>query len=181
MRLVPFGEYVPLKSLLFFVGPLVEAVSDFSAGEEAIVFDAEGRRLSIAICYESVYPSVAQAFVERGSELLATITNDAWFGRSSAAYQHFEQGAMRAVEQARYVVRAANTGISGGVDPYGRILATTALFEPAVVTIDVRLLQARTLYSRTGDVVAWVSLAMTAWIAVTAARRPRPRTPGRKP
>ena len=168
MQLVPFGEYVPLKSILFFVAPLVEAVSDFSAGEEAVVFDADGRRISIAICYESVYPSIAQAFVERGSEVLATITNDAWFGRSSAAYQHFEQGALRAVEQARYVVRAANTGISGGVDPYGRVLVTTPLFEPTVVTVDVVLLQSRTIYSRTGDVVAWVALSVAAWMIVTA-------------
>jgi apolipoprotein N-acyltransferase len=174
MQLVPFGEYVPLKSILFFVAPLVEAVSDFSAGDEAVVFDAEGRRISIAICYESVYPSIAQAFVERGSEVLATITNDAWFGRSSAAYQHFEQGALRAVEQARYVVRAANTGISGGVDPYGRVLATTPLFEPAMVTVDVRLLRSRTIYSRTGDLAAWIALAVTAWIiiAVFAGRKP---------
>ena len=184
MRLVPFGEYVPLKSLLFFVGPLVEAVSDFSAGEEAVVFDADGRRISIAICYESVYPSIAQAFVEGGSELLATITNDAWFGRSSAAYQHWDQGALRAIEQGRYVVRAANTGISGAVDPYGRALVTTPLFEPAAVTVDVRLLQSRTIYSRTGDVVVWGAVALTLWITATSftARRPvRAVSRSRKP
>ena len=88
--------------------------------------------------------------------MLATITNDAWFGRSSAAYQHFEQGAIRAVEQGRYVVRAANTGISGAVDPYGRVVRRTPLFEPAAITVDVRLLDDRTIYSRMGDVVAWL-------------------------
>ncbi|MCC7008399.1 MAG: apolipoprotein N-acyltransferase [Acidobacteria bacterium] len=161
MQLVPFGEYVPLKQLLFFVGPLVEAVSDFSAGESAVVFDSAGRRLSVAICYESVYPGVARQFVAAGSELLATITNDAWFGRSSAAYQHFNQGAMRAIEQGRYVVRAANTGITGAVDPYGRVLARTDLFVPAAVTVDVRLIDARTIYSRFGDVVVWIALAVS--------------------
>ncbi|MEO7190631.1 MAG: apolipoprotein N-acyltransferase [Vicinamibacterales bacterium] len=171
-HLVPFGEYVPLKSVLFFVGPLVEAVSDFSAGAEAVVFDANGRRLSVAICYESVYPSIARAFVNQGSELLATITNDAWFGRSSAAYQHFSQGALRAVEQGRYVVRAANTGISGAVDPYGRVLAATPLFEPATVTVDVHLLRSHTIYNRTGDVVAWVALAATALVVAVGVRRP---------
>ena len=74
MRLVPFGEFVPLKQVLFFVGPLVEAVSDFSAGEEPVVFDVDGGRLSVAICYESIYPDLAQAFVvsapERARELL---------------------------------------------------------------------------------------------------------------
>jgi apolipoprotein N-acyltransferase len=166
MTLVPFGEYVPLRRLLFFVSPLVEAVSDFSAGTDAVVFDAEGRRISVAICYESVYPAIARQFVARGSQLLATITNDAWFGRSSAAYQHFEQGVLRAVEQGRYVVRAANTGISGAVDPYGRVLAMTPLFEPATLTVDVRLLEQRTIYSQTGDVIVWVAFAAAAFTAV---------------
>jgi apolipoprotein N-acyltransferase len=161
MRLVPFGEYVPLKSLLFFVGPLVQAVSDFTPGTEPRVFDIGGsRRLSVAICYESVYPWIGRAFVERGSQLLATITNDAWFGRSSAAFQHFDQGAIRAVEEGRYVVRAANTGISGAVDPYGRAVAATDLFVPAAFVVDVRLLSDLTWYGRLGDVVVWLGLAV---------------------
>jgi apolipoprotein N-acyltransferase len=172
MQLVPFGEYVPLKRLLFFVGPLIEAVSDFSAGDEAVVFDADGRRMSVAICYESVYPWIARAFVARGSQLLVTITNDAWFGRSSAAYQHFDQGALRAVEQGRYLVRAANTGISGAVDPYGRVLAATDLFVPASLTVDVHLVSSRTIYSRIGDVVVWASLAISALAAAAGRRRP---------
>jgi apolipoprotein N-acyltransferase len=165
IRLAPFGEYVPLKSLLFFVGPLVEKVSDFTPGTEAVVFDVGGRRVSVAICYESVYPSLARQFVANGSALLATITNDAWFGRTSAPYQHFELGAIRAVEQGRFLVRAANTGISGAVDPYGRVLATTALFEPAALTVDVRLLTGRTIYSHLGDLVVWGSLVVAAWLA----------------
>lgn len=174
IRLVPFGEFVPLKNLLFFVGPLVESVSDFSAGTEPVVFDADGRRFSVAICYESVYPDLAQAFVDGGSQLLVTITNDAWFGRSSAAYQHFDLGALRAIEQGRYVVRAANTGISGVVDPYGRALARTPLFEQTVTAVDVRLLDHRTIYSRLGNVVVWVSIAVVVWIAV--GRRSRSTT-----
>jgi apolipoprotein N-acyltransferase len=179
MTLVPFGEYVPLRRLLFFVSPLVEAVGDFSAGTEAVVFDADGRRVSVAICYESVYPAIARAFVAGGSQLLTTITNDAWFGRSSAAYQHFEQGMLRAVEQGRYMVRAANTGISGATDPYGRVLAATPLFEPTALTVDVRLLDGRTLYSRTGDVVVWVAFAAVAWTLIgRRAAGQRPRIPG---
>ena len=167
MMLVPFGEYVPLKRALFFVGPLVEAVSDFSPGSEPRVFDVgDGHRVSVAICYESVYPWIDRAFVERGSELLATITNDAWFGRSSAAYQHFDQGIVRAVEEGRYVVRAANTGISGAVDPYGRVLAATPLFEPAAIAVDVRLLDGRTFYSRFGDLIVWLSLMVSGGIVV---------------
>lgn len=171
MHLVPFGEYVPLRNLLFFVGPLVESVSDFSPGLEPVVFDVDGRRVSVAICYESVYPSLTQAFVERGTQLLVTITNDAWFGRSSAAYQHFDQGALRAIEQGRYLVRAANTGISGAVDPYGRHLLRTPLFEQTTAVVDVRLLNGRTIYSRIGDVVAWMSLLATAGVLLTRTRR----------
>ena len=173
IRLVPFGEYVPLKQLLFFVGPLVQAVSDFTPGTEPVVFDAGGIRLSVAICYESVYPDLARQFVRGGSELLTTITNDAWFGRSSAAYQHFEQGAIRAVEEGRYLVRAANTGISGAVDPYGRTLTATNLFEPAAVTVDVRLLTDRTIYNVLGDVVVWISLAAAVTVFVAGRRRRR--------
>lgn len=177
MQLVPFGEYVPLKRLLFFVGPLVEAVSDFSPGTEPRVFDIGGsRRVSVAICYESVYPWLARAFVERGSELLGIITNDAWFGRSSAAYQHFDQGAIRAVEEGRFVVRAANTGISGVVDPYGRALIETPLFQPDALAVDVRLLDGRTFYSLHGDLIVWLSLLVAAGVIVVpvlARRRAR--------
>jgi apolipoprotein N-acyltransferase len=143
---------------------LIESVSDFTPGSEFKVFDVEGTRFSVAICYEAVYASIAREFVSRGSELLTTITNDAWFERSSAAYQHFDQAALRAVEQGRYLVRAANTGISGAVDPYGRVLARTPLFEATTITVDVRLLSDRTIYNRLGDVVAWASLAIAAAI-----------------
>jgi apolipoprotein N-acyltransferase len=179
MYLVPFGEYVPLKSVLFFVNRMVEGISDFSAGTEPTVFEAGAARVSVSICYESIFPSLSRAFVAGGSELLATITNDAWFGRSSAAYQHFEQGAIRAVEEGRYVVRAANTGFSGAVDPYGRVIARSELFETAVLTVDVRLLSGRTIYSQIGDAVVWASLAGTLWLVIIA--NPRRRRPAAGP
>jgi apolipoprotein N-acyltransferase len=101
MRLVPFGEYVPLKSLLFFAGPLVEAVSDFTPGTEATILPIAGGQASTAICYEIVFPNLVRRFVADGSQLLTTITNDAWYGYSSAPYQHFAQASMRAIEQGR--------------------------------------------------------------------------------
>jgi apolipoprotein N-acyltransferase len=179
MQLVPFGEYVPLKSLLFFVGPLVEKVSDFAPGTEPVVLDSgdsgsgtsAGVQTGVAICYEVVYPWITRAFVQRGATLLTTITNDAWFGRSSAPYQHFEQASVRAVEQGRYLVRAANTGITGVVDPYGRVLVTTELFEEAAITQDVRLISDRTIYSYIGDVVAWLSALIALAVALVGRRR----------
>jgi apolipoprotein N-acyltransferase len=163
---VPFGEFVPLKRLLFFVGPLVQAVSDFSPGEDAVVMPIGSHRLSTAICYEVVYPDLIASFVAGGSQLLTTITNDAWYGDSSAPYQHFWQAVVRSVEQGRYLIRAANTGISGIVDPYGRVVAMSPIFEQTVMVGDVRFLDDRTFYARTGDAFAYAcALAgLAAWI-----------------
>ncbi len=161
MHLVPFGEYVPFQWALFFVAPLVEAVSAFTPGERVTMLPVREHMVSTAICYEVTYPSQARAAVRQGSELLTTITNDAWYGESSAAYQHFEMAAMRAIEQGRYLVRAANTGVSGIVDPYGRVLIRTQLFETAAVVGEARFVQERTPYARIGDLVALVATVLT--------------------
>jgi apolipoprotein N-acyltransferase len=172
IHLVPFGEYVPLKRLLFFAAPLVEAVgSGFDAGEDATLLPVGGHRISVAICYEIVYPDLVRQFVRGGSELLTTMTNDAWFGPTSAPYQHFAQASMRAIEEGRYLVRSANTGISGIVDPYGRVLAETDIFRPAVVVGTVRFLQESTFYARVGDVFPYASAAITLAMLVFAGRR----------
>ena len=161
IHLVPFGEFVPFKRLLFFVKPLVVNVADFTHGSRPTVFDVEGTRFSVAICYEVVYSGLAREFVNNGAQLLTTITNDAWFGRTSAASQHFEQAGIRAVEQGRYLVRSANTGISGGFDPYGRVLARTELFTAVTTTVDVRLLSGRTVYNAIGDTIVYLAFAGT--------------------
>ena len=176
MQLVPFGEYVPLRKLLFFVAPLVESVADFHPGTDQTLLPIDGRPISTAICYEAVFPALARSAVAHGSQLLTTVTNDAWYGRSSAPYQHFEQASLRAVEQGRYLVRAANTGISGIVDPYGRVLARSALFEPATLSGEVRLLEVRTVYSRIGDALVWASFAICAWIALATILQARRRS-----
>jgi apolipoprotein N-acyltransferase len=171
MHLVPFGEYVPIKRLLFFAGPLVQAVSDFSAGDRVVMLPVEGHPTSTAICYEVIFPELARQAVVSGSELLTTITNDAWFGRSSAAWQHFEMASLRAVEQGRYLARAANTGISGIVDPYGRVLVRSGLFEQAALVGEVRFLTSRTIYSRIGDAFAYACAVATLAALVLTMRR----------
>ena len=98
--------------------------------------------------------------------------NDGWYGRTSAAYQHWDQAAMRAIENGRYLARAANTGISGFVDPYGRVLRRTGLFEEALLVGDLRFLTSRTIYTRLGDAVAWGSLALVLAAMLAARRRP---------
>jgi apolipoprotein N-acyltransferase len=161
VHLVPFGEYVPFGDLLTFVAPLVEAVSAFTAGRIVTMLPVDGHMISTAICYEVVYPHLIREGVLLGSELLTTITNDAWYGSSSAPFQHFELAAMRAIEQGRYLVRAANTGISGIVDPYGRVLQRTSLFETGIAVGGVRLLQGRTVYATIGDLAAHLAVLLT--------------------
>ena len=170
MHLVPFGEYVPLQGLFFFASRLVEAVSDFSPGDTATLLPVGGHWISTSICYEIVYPNLVRQFASGGSELLTTITNDAWFGPTSAPYQHFAQASMRAIENGRYLVRAANTGISGIVDPYGRVLQSSDLFQPAVVVGDVRLLRTTTVYGRSGDIFAYASALVTLALLVAVRR-----------
>ena len=172
MHLVPWGEYVPLKNWLTFIGPLVKAIGrGFDAGDEATLLPVASHQVSTAICYEIIYPDLVRRFVREGSELLTTITNDSWFGRTSAPFQHFEQASMRAIEEGRYLVRAANTGVSGIVDQYGRVLERTAIYQPAIVVGDVRLLTSSTLYSRAGDVFAYASAVATLALVLLSGRR----------
>ncbi len=96
IHLVPWGEFIPMKRLLFFVSPLVDSFTDFSPGTEMVLLPVNSHLTSTAICYEVVYPSLIRQAVQAGSELLTTITNDAWYGHSSAPYQHFALASMRA-------------------------------------------------------------------------------------
>jgi apolipoprotein N-acyltransferase len=171
IHLVPWGEYVPLKDWLTIVGPLVRAIGrGFDAGDTMTLLPLGNHPVSTAICYEIIYPDLVRRFVLQGSELLTTITNDSWFGATSAPYQHFEQASMRAIEEGRYLVRSANTGVSGIVDPYGHVLARTDIFHSAVIVGDVRLLRATTIYTRIGDVFAYASAIVTAALLVIARR-----------
>ena len=176
MHLVPFGEYVPARRVFFFMSRIVQAVSDFSAGDTADVLPVDGHLVSTAICYEIIYPNLVRQFTSAGSELLTTITNDSWFGATSAPYQHFAQASMRAIENGRFLVRAANTGISGIVDPYGHVIARTGLYEPAVVVGDARFLKGTTIYARTGDVFAYACTVLTALLLIVAMRSGRMKT-----
>ena len=126
-HLVPFGEYVPLRKFLPFLEPLVVNVGDFSAGEEKGPMTLGPMRLGLLICYESIFPEIAHESVLRGANLLVNITNDAWYGRSSAPYQSLAMAVLRAVENKRSLIRAANTGISGFVDPLGHVGGQSAI------------------------------------------------------
>jgi len=165
MRLVPFGEYVPMQPLLTLGGrvaaKLVRQASDFTPGDSFATTEVDGGRLSTTICYEAIFPDLLREFVARGSELLVNVTNDAWYGTTSAPFQHFAMARFRAVENGRYLVRAANTGITAIVDARGRVLEKTALFDRTVIVRDVPLLREETFYARRGDLFAWACLGAT--------------------
>ena len=127
------------------------------------------------ICFEGIFPDLAREYVQEGSRLLVNITNDAWFGRSSAPYQHLSMIAFRAVENRVPVVRAANTGITAIIDSKGHIRAMTPLFKEAFLTGEVRLGEGGTFYGRFGDIFAWLCLAGCAVIGARIFRRGKSR------
>jgi apolipoprotein N-acyltransferase len=162
IHLVPFGEYIPFKQWLYFVSPLVDRLAEFAPGTSTVMLPIGEHNVTTAICYEVVYPSLIREAVLKGSTLLTTITNDGWYGYSSAPYQHFAMASMRAIEQGRYLARAANTGISGIVDPYGRVVQQSAIFEQIGLVGEARILTGRTMYGALGDAVVWASMLLTA-------------------
>ena len=180
-HLVPFGEYVPLHWLFFFLDKLVVGIGDFGRGHSASVLRLDGARFGVMICYEVIFPAEVRAFVQGGAQFLVNITNDAWFGRSGAPYQHLAMAAMRAVENGTYLVRAANTGVTAIIAPSGEIAAATDIFTRTALSGTIRLRQGETLYTRTGDLLAWACVAfLGAYLAAVAATRHRARGTGRR-
>ncbi|MEW6683661.1 MAG: apolipoprotein N-acyltransferase [Nitrospirota bacterium] len=173
LHLVPFGEYVPLERLLFFVNKMVDGIGEFVPGENATVFRLDRFRLGVMICFEVVFPELTRAAVRNGATLMAAITNDAWFGRSAAPYQHLDMVVFRAVENRVPFARAANTGISGFIDATGRLVTTSDLFVPAtrVATLVPRM--EKTWYTRYGDLFAWFCAVFVLAVLARAAREAR--------
>jgi apolipoprotein N-acyltransferase len=168
IHLVPFGEYVPLQDLLFFIGSLGEGIGDFKSGNEIFNFSLPQGKFGVLICFEIIFPDLARRFVKKGASFLVTITNDAWFGRTSAPYQHFSTAVFRAVENRVFVARAANTGITGFVDPKGKILKQGRIFTEEAMTGTIRLSNRKTFYTLYGDVFAWACTAFSLLLFVNA-------------
>ena len=166
VHLVPYGEYVPFKRYFPFLGKMVEAVGDFDSGKKGQVLLWGSERIGVLICFEAIFPELARSMVQNGAQLLINITNDAWFGRSSAPYQHLSMVVFRAVENHLAVARAANTGISAFVDPVGRLLDQTPLFEEAVRSRAVPVMDHTSFYARHGDIFAIGCLLMSLVILI---------------
>ncbi len=163
IHLVPFGEYIPLRRVLFFLDKLVAGIGDFRSGEAYTVMAIPQGRFAVLICFEVIFPELVRHFVRHGAQFLVNITNDAWFGYSPASYQHLSMVVFRAVENRLPIVRAANTGISAVIDPTGRLRQQSNLF--VRTWIKDRITPAggqTTFYTRWGDVFAYGCILVTA-------------------
>ena len=162
IHLVPFGEYIPYKKLLFFAETISKEMGGFSAGRELRVMPLGGRTANAVICFEAVFPDLVRRFVALGSQLIVNLTNDGWYGISAAPYHHLEIARMRAVENRRFFLRAANTGISAVIAPTGRITASTELAEEAICLGRFGFIEEMTFYSRHGNVFIWLCVVISA-------------------
>ncbi len=153
-HLVPFGEYVPLKPFLPFLAPLVESVGDFSPGAVERPLPWQQARIGVLICFESIFPDIARKWVQTGANVLVNLTNDAWYGKSSAPYHSLAMSTFRSVETRRSLVRSANTGFSGFIDPLGRVQMSSRLFEPWAASAEVVLWEEVSFWVRYGFLFA---------------------------
>jgi apolipoprotein N-acyltransferase len=172
--LAPFAEYVPARELFgFFVHKVVVGLGEFVPGQRQTLFEVKGAKLAVLICYEGIFPDLSRKAVDHGADLLVNITNDAWYGNSSAPYQLLAMSAMRSVETHTPMVRVANTGISAVIEPDGKITARTDLFTRGTEIRTVNWRHGRTIYSRVGDLFAQICFGLMIAGLVIAAVRPR--------
>src|SRR5882724_6615873 len=156
VHLVPFGEYVPFRRLFFFAAGLTEQVGDFTPGTSRAPLQAGEAKLGVFICYESIFPDEIRQSAANGADVFVNISNDGWYGDSGAFAQHLRQARMRAIENARWLLRATNTGVTASIDPNGRVVASiprklrTSLLAPYALT------NVTTFYTRHGDWFAWL-------------------------
>jgi apolipoprotein N-acyltransferase len=170
MHLVPFGEYIPLKHLFFFAEIVSKDVGEFHAGRDFRIVEIGNHPSNAIICFEAVFPSLVRQFVEKGSQLIVNLTNDGWYGRSVAPYQHLEIARWRAVENRRYLLRATNSGFSAVIEPTGNIQSATGLMQEGICEGRFAFIAEKTIYTRYGDVLVFLcaiilmgSVILTEW------------------
>jgi apolipoprotein N-acyltransferase len=161
IHLVPFGEYVPLRNILFFVDKLVAGIGDYSPGDKLIKANTGFGSFGTFVCYEIIFPGLVRKFFSKEGDFIVTITNDAWFGKTTGPYQHFSMAVFRAIENRKPILRAANTGISGFIDSNGRIVMATPLFDRRIQTVDIITDRTRSFYSRYGDLFSYLCIVVS--------------------
>jgi apolipoprotein N-acyltransferase len=177
LRLVPFGEYIPLKSIFGGLKPIADAlgISDFKAGTAPVIvrWAREDWPFGVLICFEDVFSDLARDLADRDAKFLVVITNDAWFGKTGAPFQHLQASIFRAIENGVSVVRAANTGISAFVSHQGRVLATVKgakgeeTFVMGQKTLDLPLVAERTLFRRGGHLFPYFATGLFLVLVMT--------------
>lgn len=161
MHLVPFGEYVPLKHLLFFANKLTREVGDFAPGTERKVFDLNGTRMGVVICYESVFPDEVRQFAANGAQFFVNISNDGWYGETGAPFQHLQMTRMRAIENHRWILLATNNGVTASIDPLGRVVKKAERNIATVLPVPFSTELDNTFYSQEGDIFAWICVVIS--------------------
>jgi apolipoprotein N-acyltransferase len=169
INLVPFGEYVP--NFFGFVNRITQEISDFVPGNRIVVFPMDAHRLGVFICYESVFPDEVRQFVKGGANLLVNLSNDGYFGHSSAREQHLAIARMRAVENSRWLVRSTNDGISAVIDPAGHVDVRLPMYQETTAAVHFAFRDGTTLYTDHGDWFAWGCLIASA-LALIWSQRP---------
>jgi len=170
IHLVPFGEYVPFQNLLFFARKLTGKVSRFTPGTERKVFTLNGHRYGVFICYESVFANEVREFANNGAQVLVNISDDGWYGDTSAPWQHLHMERMRAIENRRWILRDTNTGITSVIDPYGRVRQSIPRHQLDALPAQFAFRSDITFYTAHGDVFGWVCAILGLGIVVWALR-----------
>ncbi len=173
VHLVPFGEYTPIASYFPFLAKITAIGADFKPGEGHRPIETEVGKVGVLICFEGIFPYITNETVRQGAEVLVNLTNDAWYNRTSAPYQHFAFYIFRAIETDRYVLRSANTGISAIIDPRGRIKGKTPIFTEEVLRGTYALKNTQTFYVRHGDYFVPICLGLLAVVAAAGLVRKR--------
>ncbi|MBS1799234.1 MAG: apolipoprotein N-acyltransferase [Acidobacteria bacterium] len=162
MHLVPFGEYVPFARLFFFAQSLLHEAGAFDAGRQRTLFAANGHRYGVFICYESIFGDEVRQFVKEGADVLVNISNDGWYGDTSAPWQHLNMVRMRAIENHRWVLRATNTGVTASIDPYGRVVEAAPRHIRTSIRVGFGYERDMTFYTLHGDLFAYLCALATA-------------------
>jgi apolipoprotein N-acyltransferase len=168
VKLLAFGEYMPFSRWIPQLKGLVRGVGDFRPGEKIEPLCWDDSCFGVLICFEAILKPISREFMQRGAEFLVNITNDVWFGDTSCPEQHLMLSAFRAVENRTWVVRVANTGISAFVDPVGRILHRTAVFEQAVRVCRIDRMGGASFYGKWGD---WLPISCVLFLGLVTVGR----------
>ncbi len=171
IHLVPFGEYVPFQNLLFFARKLTGKVSRFTPGSERKVFTLDGHRYGVFICYESVFADEVRQFAANGAQVLVNISDDGWYGDTSAPWQHLHMERMRAIENRRWILRDTNTGITSVIDPYGRVRQSIPRHQVDALPAQFAFRSDVTFYTAHGDVFGWLCALLGLGIVGWAGRK----------